>query len=253
MSCISRSSVQSVSKESWAPYRRVPKENGKGARKGRADLKRARDRLEAERTRQAERILQEQEEQEHLAKKMRSHHQDVHEGASGQGGEAHSGNSSSGSSGLKRNAPEAAPSTPEDITQNLKVRIIEEERDEDEQMTEQMTEELNCVERMMREDFQWPTVDLVSVLCEPELKWNNQQKAAHEYWDEVTGLPLDPQLVASGENDELDRFRKMGVYSYVPREQAEQDMEGTFVRTKWVRIDKGTPASPTVRCRLVAH
>ena len=45
------------------------------------------------------------------------------------------------------------------------MRIIEEERDkerdEDEQMTEQMSEELNWVERMMREDFQWPTVDLV--------------------------------------------------------------------------------------------
>ena len=93
----------------------------------------------------------------------------------------------------------------------------------------------------------------MSDLCEPEPKWNNQQKAAHEYWDEVTGLPLDPQLVASGKKDELDRFRKMGVYSYVPREQAEQDMEGTFVRTKWVRIDKGTPASPKVRCRLVAQ
>ena len=78
---------------------------------GRADLKRARDRLEAERSRQTERILQEQEEQEHLAKKVRSHHQDGHEGASGQGGEPHSGSSSSGSSGLKRNAPEAAPST----------------------------------------------------------------------------------------------------------------------------------------------
>ena len=124
---------------------------------GRADLKRARDRLEAERTRQAERILQEQEGQEHLAKKMRSQHQDGHEGASGQGGEPHSGSSSSGSSGLKHNAPEAAPSTPEDITQNQKVRIIEEvrdeERDDDEQMTEQMTDELNWVERMMREDF----------------------------------------------------------------------------------------------------
>ena len=69
----------------------------------------------------------------------------------------------------------------------------------------------------------------------------------------MTGLPLDPQLVASGEKDELDRFRKMGVYSYVPKEHAEQDMEGTFVRTKWVRIDKGTPASPKVRCRLVAQ
>ena len=191
--------------------------------------------------------------QEHLAKKMRSHHQDGHESASVQGGEPHSGSSSSGSSGLKRNAPEAAPNTLEDITQNQKVRIIEEARDEDEQMTEQMTEELNWVESMMREDFQWPTVDLVSDLCEPEPKWNNQQKAAHEYWDEVTGLPLDPQLVVSGEKDELDRFRQMGVYSYVPREQAEQDMEGTFVRTKSVRIDKGTPASPKVRRRLVAQ
>ena len=45
----------------------------------------------------------------------------------------------------------------------------------------------------------------------------------------------------------------MGVYSYVPREQADQDMEGTFVPTKWVRIDKGTPASPKVRYRLLAQ
>ena len=82
------------------------------------------------------------------------------------------------------------------------MRIIEEERDEerdeDEQMTEQMTEELNWVDRMMREDFQWPTVDPVSDLFEPEPKWNNPQKAVHEYWDEVRGFPLDPQLVASG-------------------------------------------------------
>ena len=215
---------------------------------GSADLKRARDRSEAERTRQEERILQEQEGQEHLAKKMRSHHQDGHEGTSGQGGGPHSGSSSSGSNGLKHNAPEAAPSTPEHITHNQKVRIIEEERDEDEQMTEQMTEELNWMERMMRGEFQWPTIDLVSDLCEPEPKWNNQQKVAQEYLDEVTGLPLDPQLVASGEKDELDRFGKMGAYSYVPREQAEQDMEGTFVRMKWVRIDKVTPASLKVRC-----
>ena len=82
----------------------------------RIHLKRARERLEAERTRQAERILQEQEAQQHLAKKMRGHHQNGHEGASGQGGEPHSGSSSSGSSGLKLNAPEAAPSTSEDIT-----------------------------------------------------------------------------------------------------------------------------------------
>ena len=119
---------------------------------------------------------------------------------------------------MKHNVPEAAPSTPEHITHNQKVRIIEEERDKDEQMTEQMTEELNWMERMMRGEFQWPPIDLVSDLCEPEPKWNNQQKVAQEYLDEVTGLPLDPQLVVSGEKDELDRFRKTGVYSYVPRE-----------------------------------
>ena len=127
------------------------------------------------------------------------------------------------------------------------------ERDEDEQMTEQMTEELNWVERMMRDDFQWPTVDLVSDLCHPEPKWNNQLKAAHEYWDEVTRLPLDPQLVASGEKTSWTGSERWAFESYVPREQAEQDMEGSFVRTKWVRIDKGTPASPKVRRRLVAQ
>jgi len=73
------------------------------------------------------------------------------------------------------------------------------------------------------------------------------------YYDETTWEELDPQHVAAAENEEMKRFRDRDVYSYVDRSSAMQDREGKFVKTRWVRINKGSRLVPRVRCRLVAQ
>ena len=72
------------------------------------------------------------------------------------------------------------------------------------------------------------------------------------HFDEDTWEELDPELVKVAEQDEMERFRKMGVY-HVPRHEAERDPMGKFGKVKWVRTNKGTTTSPKVRCRLVAQ
>ena len=217
-------------------------------------LKRARNRIDAEVTKMLEQQLQgEQELEEQRGKKQRVITDEDME-ASVQGGEK-----SSSSGGLKR---AAGASDPED-RQDHKVRVLVDDEHcgneqsgsfTDEQMDElfgpdwntltsmnptvdeveeihgkkaaQAILELSKCERLMREDFNWPTIDELTDLCEPSSAWQKQQDMAHEYWDEVTGLPLDPKLVVKAEKDELDRFREMDVYGYALRSDAENDPEG---------------------------
>lgn len=64
-----------------------------------------------------------------------------------------------------------------------------------------------------------------------------------EYYDEQIWKRLDPKLVELGEKAELDRFQKMGVYDYVPRDIARPDPTGAIVKAEWVRMNKGVVAS----------
>ena len=48
---------------------------------------------------------------------------------------------------------------------------------------------------------------------------------------------------------ELQKFKERGVYAHVPLEDAMQDPEGKFVKTRWVQSVK----CDEVRCRLVAQ
>lgn len=73
------------------------------------------------------------------------------------------------------------------------------------------------------------------------------------YFDENTWEALNPRLVGEAEKEEMSRLRKMQVYSYRPRWEALQDKGGKFVKVKWVRINKGSPEKPNIRCRLVAQ
>lgn len=50
--------------------------------------------------------------------------------------------------------------------------------------------------------------------------------------DEQDWKKLDPKLVEKGEREELERFKKMGVYDYVSRAEAENDQEGKAVKVK---------------------
>ena len=99
--------------------------------------------------------------------------------------------------------------------------------------------ELGIIERTMADDFKWPTIDAVDDLCEPKDIQLQQQETACDYWDEVTGQLLDPGLVAKAEMEKLERFKQMGVFKYVSREQALNDNEGVFVKTKWSGSTRG--------------
>ena len=58
------------------------------------------------------------------------------------------------------------------------------------------------------------------------------------HYDENAWEMLDPELVKVAEQEEMERFRKMGVYHHVPRHEAERDHIGKFVKVKWVRTKR---------------
>ena len=104
-------------------------------------------------------------------------------------------------------------------------------------------------------DFEWEIreVGVVSDMTEKEDPAVRQAVTDMQYFDENTWEQLDPKLVEEGEKVELQRFRDMKVYEYVSRDQAINDEGGKFVKVKWVRVNKGTPRDPMVKCRLVAQ
>jgi hypothetical protein len=106
-----------------------------------------------------------------------------------------------------------------------------------------------------QDDFQWPIEELgvVSDMTMPDDLEVRRRVTDMQYYDENTWEVLDPTLVEQGEKAELQRFRDMNVYEYVPRDQAITDEGGKFVKVKWVRVNKGTAQNPIVKCRLVAQ
>ena len=103
-----------------------------------------------------------------------------------------------------------------------------------------------------QDDFKWE-IGEVSDMTEPDNSEVRQFVTDMQYYDENTWEELDPKQVAVAEQAELQRFRDMKVYEYVPRDLAVNDVEGKFVKVKWVRVNKGTPQEPLVKCRLVAQ
>ena len=112
--------------------------------------------------------------------------------------------------------------------------------------------EVFCVENKLQDDFKWE-LNQVSDMCDPEAPMTQVMDYNNSYYDENTGEILDPNLVKESEQEEMNRFKKMKVYTYVTRREAEQDPRGVLVKVKWVRINKGTRIRQKVRCRLVAQ
>ena len=67
--------------------------------------------------------------------------------------------------------------------------------------------------------------------------------------DDVSGSPLDAEMVKKAREEEMSYFRRMVVYNKVPRSQSRGYK---LVRTKWIDINKGDVAVPDYRSRLVA-
>ena len=82
--------------------------------------------------------------------------------------------------------------------------------------------EISAIERCMQEDFLWKT-GARSDMCELPEPQVAQQVADFSYYDENTWEELDPEKVMAAERDELERFRKMAVYTYVDKQRALAD------------------------------
>ena len=92
----------------------------------------------------------------------------------------------------------------------------------------------------------------VSDMCIPDNPMIKNTVDDIACFDENTWETWDLQLVREAEKAEIARFKKMCVYYYVSRSEALNDPDGSFVKVKWVRRNKGTAAQPNIRCPLVA-
>ena len=68
------------------------------------------------------------------------------------------------------------------------------------------------------------------------------------FYDDVSGLQLDPKLTAAARKLEIDFFKGRGVYTKVKREPWM-----TVLTTRWLDINKGDRQHPKIRCRLVGR
>ena len=63
---------------------------------------------------------------------------------------------------------------------------------------------------------------------------------------------LDPSMVKSARKEEMDFFKKLGVYKRVPRSRV-AEVSGKMVSVKWLDTSKGDKLNPNHRSRLVAR
>ena len=75
-----------------------------------------------------------------------------------------------------------------------------------------------------------------------------------QYWDDVNGGFLPPDRVREARQIELDYLRKQEVYEKVPLEECLRETNGKGpITTRWIDTNKGDPANPNFRSRLVVR
>ena len=62
--------------------------------------------------------------------------------------------------------------------------------------------------------------------------------------DDVTGQRLSPELMRAARKDEIEYFKKMGVYEKVDISEAWQHTGKAPIAVRWVDINKGDSGSP---------
>ena len=93
------------------------------------------------------------------------------------------------------------------------------------------------------ENEQWTEGELVHEELEPQLV----------VWDDLSGLPLDPELVRRARAEELTEFEKLGVWEEVPLSLCWEKTGRGPIGTRWVDVNKGDALHPDYRNRLVAQ
>ena len=73
-----------------------------------------------------------------------------------------------------------------------------------------------------------------------------------QFWDDITGKELDPEMVREARAEEMKEFDKHKVYDKVPISQCWQATGRKPIGVRWVDINKGDNKKPKYRSRLVA-
>ena len=71
-------------------------------------------------------------------------------------------------------------------------------------------------------------------------------------WNDVTGKALDPDLVRQARREELEYFKKMKVYSKVPRSEVAKH-GCKVITTRWLDVNRGDATRPNYRAMLVGR
>ena len=73
------------------------------------------------------------------------------------------------------------------------------------------------------------------------------------YIDDLTGLPLRPELCVEARRQEIEYFRSKCVWELRPIAEARRRMGRSPISVRWVETNKGDDDNPNVRSRLVAR
>ena len=78
--------------------------------------------------------------------------------------------------------------------------------------------------------------------------WMNPKRI----WDDISGKELEWALVVAARIEEMEEFRKHGVYIKVPIKECMERTGKKPIGVRWVDINKGDEVNPEYRSRLVA-
>ena len=73
-----------------------------------------------------------------------------------------------------------------------------------------------------------------------------------DFWDDISGKKLNPELIHIARAEELEEFRKHNVYVKVPIEECIKVTNKRPIGVRWVDVNKGDEDNPEYRSRLVA-
>ena len=74
-----------------------------------------------------------------------------------------------------------------------------------------------------------------------------------KYWDEVSGKALDPEGVKKARKEEMEEFKRHGVYVKVPRQECAKESGKASIRVRRLDVNKGDELRPEDRNRLLAQ
>ena len=82
---------------------------------------------------------------------------------------------------------------------------------------------------------------------------HKQEDGTAYAWDDVSGNELDPKLTLQARMEEMEEFKKHGVYHKVREEVCWAVTGKRSIGTRWIDINKGDESKPEYRSRLVAQ